>query len=282
MPLTGPSARAAPRHMAAAPFPMATNVTGAEWDSSASRVSGSGSTAARAAFNTVSRVCLRLELFTLRLWLAAQVRVVAYGFHSSRARSRYRLMGENRGRTPVLFGLAALGLAIGGLMGHSGSASPPTSAPVVTEPAGRADSGVVETVTVHVSGMVRSPGVVDVPPGSIVADVIGAAGGLLPAALIDRINLASPVSAGDHIVVPGPDGLPHASTSGLDGPGGTVSLNTASVSDLEGLPGVGPVLAERIVSFREHNGPFSVVEDLLEVPGIGEAKLAALRDLVRP
>lgn len=59
-------------------------------------------------------------------------------------------------------------------------------------------------------------------------------------------------------------------------------MSTASISDLETLPGVGPVLAERIVSFREHNGPFDRIEDLLEVPGIGEAKLAALRDLVRP
>lgn len=191
-------------------------------------------------------------------------------------------MGESKGRTPVLVGLAVLGLAVGGLMGRSGAASPPLSSPVVIEPAVSEGAPVPETVTVHVSGMVISPGVVDVPPGSIVADVIEAAGGLLPAALIDRINLASPVSAGDHIVVPGPDGLHDVSTSGPGGSGSFVSLNTASISDLESLPGVGPVLAERIVSFREHNGPFDVIEDLLEVPGIGEAKLAALRDLVRP
>ncbi|HUG08930.1 MAG TPA: ComEA family DNA-binding protein [Acidimicrobiia bacterium] len=191
-------------------------------------------------------------------------------------------MGEIRGRVPVLVGLAVLGLAVGGLMGRSGSPTPPTSSPVTTEPVAHESPHVTETLTVHVSGMVMSPGVVDVPPGAIVADVIEAAGGLRPTALVDRINLAATVSAGDQIVVPGPEGMHDASAPGSDGSGRVVALNTASVSDLESLPGVGPVLAERIVSFREHNGPFDVIEDLLEVPGIGEAKLAALRDLVRP
>jgi competence protein ComEA len=191
-------------------------------------------------------------------------------------------MGEIRGRIPVLAGLAILGLSIGGLLGRQQAPVPPASAPMVSETARLPEAGGTETVAVHVSGRVMSPGVVDVPAGSMVADVIDAAGGLLPTALIDHINLAAPVSAGDHIVVPGPPGDEDgAVATGAPG-GGLISLNTASASELERLPGVGPVLAERIVSFRDQNGRFDVVEDLLEVPGIGEAKLAALRDLVRP
>jgi competence protein ComEA len=130
--------------------------------------------------------------------------------------------------------------------------------------------------------MVRSPGVVDIPEGSIIADVIDAAGGLRNGAVIDQLNLAAPVGDGEHVVVPGPEEALTAGSQGEGGSGGLISLSTAAASDLETLPGVGPVLAERIVSFREQNGRFDDVEDLLEVPGIGEAKLAAIRDLVRP
>lgn len=144
---------------------------------------------------------------------------------------------------------------------------------------GRATESNVETVTasidVHVAGWVVSPGVVRVTPDSIVADAIEAAGGLRPGALVDRINLAAPLRSGDQIVVPGPGALVESSEGGL------LALNRASANDLEGLPGVGPVLAERIVAYREQNGPFTEVEDLLQVGGIGEAKLASIRDLVR-
>lgn len=127
--------------------------------------------------------------------------------------------------------------------------------------------------------MVVAPGVVDVAEDAIVADAIDAAGGLLAGALVDQINLAAPVTAGAQIVVPGPE----ADVAGVPAGGeGLVSLNQATAADLETLPGVGPVLAGRIVSFREEDGGFETVEDLLQVPGIGEAKLAAIRDLVRP
>ncbi|MEE8488792.1 MAG: ComEA family DNA-binding protein [Acidimicrobiia bacterium] len=131
------------------------------------------------------------------------------------------------------------------------------------------------SIDVHVAGWVVSPGVVRVAPASIVADAIEAAGGFRPGALVDRINLAAPLRSGDQIVVPGPGALVESSE------GGPLALNRASANDLEGLPGVGPVLAERIVAYREQNGPFTEVEDLLQVGGIGEAKLASIRDLVR-
>lgn len=128
---------------------------------------------------------------------------------------------------------------------------------------------------VHVAGQVVSPGVVTVAEGSIVADAVAAAGGLLAGANTDAINLAAPVIDGQQIVVPDINGVTVASAG--DGP---VRLNSATAAELEELDGVGPVLAERIVAYREANGVFTVAEDLLLVPGIGEAKLAAIRDQV--
>jgi competence protein ComEA len=132
-------------------------------------------------------------------------------------------------------------------------------------------------VVVHVSGWVVAPGVVTIPEGSIVADAIGAAGGAKPGAALDRINLSRLVLDGELIEVPGPDSTEPAGGTNDDG---LISLNRATVSELESLPGVGQVLAERIVAFRDANGSFSTVEDLLDVSGIGEAKLASIRDLV--
>jgi competence protein ComEA len=136
----------------------------------------------------------------------------------------------------------------------------------------------VAALAVHVSGWVATPGVVRVPSGSIVADAVAAAGGARQGALLDAVNLAAPVLDGDHVQIPGPGEETAASVDG--GGAGPISLNRADAAALETLPGVGPVLAERIIAHRESNGPFQSVDDLLEVPGIGEAKLASLRDLV--
>jgi competence protein ComEA len=131
------------------------------------------------------------------------------------------------------------------------------------------------TLTVHVSGAVAAPGLVRLPAGSRVADAIAAAGGALPDAALGSVNLAAPLADAQHVSVPG------ASGAGAP-PGETrVSVNTASPEDLEALPGVGPVLAQRIVEHRDRHGPYRVLEDLLDVAGIGEAKLAVLRDVVQ-
>ena len=132
-------------------------------------------------------------------------------------------------------------------------------------------------LTVHVSGAVVSPGLVEVVSGSRVADVLAAVGGALPGADLGALNLAATVLDGARVVVP------EMGSGGSDAAGEgppLVSINVASASELEGLPGVGPVLAQRIVDHRSRFGPFREVEDLLDVPGIGEAKLAALRDFV--
>jgi competence protein ComEA len=141
-------------------------------------------------------------------------------------------------------------------------------APAVTAPAGR--------ITVHVSGAVAAPGLVEVARSARVADVIAAAGGTTPDAVPGRVNLAAPVRDGEQIVVP-------AGATFDQGPvttDGRVRLNSAAASELEQIPGVGPVLAGRIIEARDAVGGFSTVEDLLDVAGIGEAKLAALRDFV--
>jgi competence protein ComEA len=130
---------------------------------------------------------------------------------------------------------------------------------------------------VHVSGSVQRPGLVTVARGARVADVISAAGGALRSADLSRLNLAAAVRDAEHLHVPALE----ATAEPAAGPGGAgVDLNAADVAGLEALPGVGPVLAARIVAHREDHGPFTTIEDLLDVPGIGEAKLAQLRDAV--
>ena len=130
-------------------------------------------------------------------------------------------------------------------------------------------------ITVHVSGAVMDPGVVQVPSGSRVKDVVLAAGGATRVADLTQLNLASSVRDGERVVVPQRGAVQHPSV----GPTG-VDINTATAQGLERLPGVGPVLAARIVSHRDEHGPFIDVEDLLDVTGIGESKLAAMRDAI--
>ena len=165
-----------------------------------------------------------------------------------------------------------LAAAVSGAMWFSAGApeAPPITL-VEAESAGR------PMLTVHVSGAVAVPGLVRLPPGSRAADAIAAAGGALPEAALGSVNLAAPLADGQHLLVPGRDERLSNATAG----GSPVPVNTASAADLESIPGVGPVLAQRIVEHRERNGPFEEVEDLLGVAGIGEAKLAALRESVQ-
>lgn len=136
------------------------------------------------------------------------------------------------------------------------------------------------TMVVHVAGWVETPGLVRLPVGARVGDAVAAAGGIRPGARLTDLNLAQPLTDGEQVAVPPPGGSTPGGAGSAQGNDGLVRLNSATAEELEGLPGVGPVLAERIVGHREDMGPFERVEDLLEVPGIGEAKLASIRDLV--
>jgi competence protein ComEA helix-hairpin-helix repeat region len=148
------------------------------------------------------------------------------------------------------------------------SPQPETAGRLAEIPAGRA--------VVHVSGAVNTPGVYKVADGSRVADVVNAAGGLAPGADANRVNLAQPVKDGMQVHVPlsgAPGGRPSAGSEA-----GKVSVNTADRGELEKLPGIGPVLAQRILDYRQANGPFRNVTELKRISGIGESKFNRIKD----
>ncbi|MGF1617773.1 MAG: helix-hairpin-helix domain-containing protein [Acidimicrobiia bacterium] len=186
-------------------------------------------------------------------------------------------MGRVPNERAVAVGLALVGAALGGLIGVNAGLSPVQGPPLRGAP--EVLGSVL--VPVHVSGWVTTPGVVWVTEGSLVIVAIDAAGGARVGARLDLINLAQPVFEGDQLQVPGPEAGVDA--TGGSAPGdGLIDINTADEIELQSLPGVGPVLAGRIVAHRDTVGRFESVEDLLDVVGIGEAKLASIRDLIRP
>jgi len=135
---------------------------------------------------------------------------------------------------------------------------------------------VPDSIVVHVSGAVERPGLVTLAVSARVAEAIAGAGGAVVGADLGGLNLAASVRDGDQIVVP-----PMGASSPVAGAADRgIDLNRATAAELEALPGVGPVLAGRIVAYRDLHGPFTAVEDLLDVGGIGEAKLAAMRDAI--
>ncbi|PMC75423.1 helix-hairpin-helix domain-containing protein [Brachybacterium sp. UMB0905] len=166
-----------------------------------------------------------------------------------------------------------------------------------TEQAGEDSGASPPTVLiVHVTGAVESPGVVRLEPGARVDDALAAAGGAQPEADLAAVNLARPVSDGEQIHVPVPGEEPRelpadpgggapsggaepegSDPAGPPGAGALINLNTATAAELEDLPGVGPAIAERIITHREQNGPFTSVDQLQEVSGIGPATLEKIR-----
>ncbi|GAA1469376.1 ComEA family DNA-binding protein [Microbacterium thalassium] len=135
-------------------------------------------------------------------------------------------------------------------------------------------------VYVHVAGAVRAPGLYVLAPGSRVVDAVAAAGGFSPEADPGGVNLARSVSDGEQLHVPREgETAPDGGSAGV-GSDGRVNLNTADLAALETLPRVGPTLAQRIIDWRDANGAFAAVDDLLAVAGFGEKMVAALRDLV--
>ncbi|WP_432831085.1 helix-hairpin-helix domain-containing protein [Dactylosporangium sp. CA-092794] len=136
-------------------------------------------------------------------------------------------------------------------------------------------------LVVNVTGRVGRPGLVRLPPGARVADAIEAAGGALPGTDLSGINLARKVTDGEMIAVgiTPPPAAPGAAAGPVGG-GGLVNLNTATTTELQTLPGIGEVLAQRIVEFRDRHGGFRAVSDLRQVDGIGDAKFQQLKDRV--
>jgi len=147
----------------------------------------------------------------------------------------------------------------------------------------------VAQMFVDVVGAVRRPGLYRVPDGARVADALARAGGVTSKAQLELVNLAARVADGEQVVVPrrGSASVPSAGGAGAGAgagsvPTGPVHLNSATLEQLDALPGVGPVTAQKIVDYRQQHGGFGSVDELDAVPGIGPARLENLRGLVAP
>lgn len=185
--------------------------------------------------------------------------------------------------------VAETGAGVGAHTGDAaGTPEPSPGTPPAAGPGGQ--------VVVDVSGKVRRPGIHRLPSGARVADALRVAGGARPGVDLDNLNRARVLVDGEQIIVGAPPGPAPAGGTGAGGgggggtgggtgpgaPAGPVSLNTATVDQLDTLPGVGPVLAQHIVDYRAQHGGFRSVDELREVNGIGDRRFADLRPLVRP
>lgn len=137
-------------------------------------------------------------------------------------------------------------------------------------------------LVVDVAGAVRRPGLYRLPQGARVADAVARAGGLTRHADSTLINLAAPLADGEQVLVSAQGGGAGAVAADGAAPSAPVHLNSAGAETLDGLPGVGPVTAEKIVAYREQHGPFTSLDDLDAIPGIGPARIASLKGLAVP
>jgi len=158
--------------------------------------------------------------------------------------------------------------------GATGTAVPPLRAP-------RAVHRAAATLVVDVAGAVRRPGLYRLAPGARVADALAAAGGATSRANVDAVNLAAPLADGLQVVVP-VRGAAGAASGGSPSSTAPVDLNSASVEQLDALPGIGPSTAQKIVDYRQAHGAFHSLEELDAVPGIGAGRIAQLKGLVVP
>ncbi|MFI5728474.1 helix-hairpin-helix domain-containing protein [Kribbella sp. NPDC051587] len=165
-------------------------------------------------------------------------------------------------------------------------ARPPTavsSGSPVAQPSASGTPSSKTTLVVHVAGKVRRPGLVRAPTGSRVADALTLAGGPLRGVDLSSLNLARQLTDGEQILVglPAQPTTPAATSPGTSAANSPLNLNTATAAQLDALPGVGPVLAQRILDYRTENGPFTTVDQLQEVPGVGPKKFDSLKPHVR-
>jgi len=186
--------------------------------------------------------------------------------------------------TRIGFAILALILAVAGVYAAFRAFDQRAAPPIVI-----ADSSVSEPLTVEVRGAVVTPGLYELPAGSRVQDAVDAAGGLDDGADLSTINLARRVRDGEVVLIAelpirGDTAVATnvAAGSGNNGSdsSGRVNINSATAAELESLPGIGKVTAQRIIAFREANGPFHSVDDLVQIEGISTRTVESLRDLV--
>ena len=177
-------------------------------------------------------------------------------------------------RRALAFAAAALVLLVvaGRTLAGAGTATSQPAAALVPE-----RTAAMPKLVVHVAGAVRQPGLYRLAEGKRVADAVARAGGATAPADTAAINLAAPLADGMQVLVP-------SRVAGAAGTAaaGRVSLSSASLTELDALPGIGPITAQKIVDHRLANGGFRSVDDLDAVPGIGPARVAQVRELVSP
>jgi competence protein ComEA len=217
----------------------------------------------------------------VRGWIPTQPRAAVAAEAPADWRQRWLVAAHGPALAWLLgAGVIVVLVAAYALSRHHGTPPAPVDPPSAVTPAAVPSS---PSLVVDVGGRVRHPGLVTLPAGSRVADAIAAAGGALRPADLATVNLAARVTDGELLLV----GVPGAAvgagagsgTSG-DGESAPMDLNSATVEQLDTLPGVGPVLAQRIVGWRQQHGGFRRVDDLQQVPGIGARKFADLKPLV--
>jgi competence protein ComEA len=210
-------------------------------------------------------------------------------------------MPEGSRFTALVWAIAAVLATLAAVRILGDDQPPPAAIRVSDTPAAGRDHGGGERrgIYVHVAGAVRRPGLMRLPPGSRVAVALDRAGGPTRRADLAAVNLAARLQDGQQIVVP--DGRASAGAGGaaplggaappggaapLGGaggpPGGKVHLSTATVEELDGVDGIGPTLAQRIIEYRDSHGGFRSLAELAQVEGIGEKRLATLREALQP
>src|SRR3954467_12997497 len=190
-------------------------------------------------------------------------------------------------RQIAAWSLALVAVVLLGAWYLSRGGEPAAAAPAAIKVQDDGGGGGGGTVVVHVAGAVRDAGVYRLRAGARVDDALARAGGATPRADLSQVNLAAKVEDGRQVLVPrraatAPGApTPPTGTTAPGQPAVPVSLNTATLEQLDTLPGAGPATAQKILDYREQHGGFGSVDELGEVPGIGDVRLAALRDLVR-
>jgi competence protein ComEA len=183
-------------------------------------------------------------------------------------------------RRALAYVLALLAvLALAGRVAFKDDTRAPAAAPREL----RAQPAPARKLIVHVVGQVFKPGLYSLPDGSRVDDAISRAGGPKPRAALEAVNLAAPVADGQQVIVPSRREAAQALAGGPvagGAAGGRVHLNSATLEQLDELPGIGPVTAQKILDYRDEHGAFGSVDELDAVPGIGPATLDELRDIV--